>query len=201
MPLHLLNSTTNKTTTTTTILTKKTTITTNKTTVTTAILTKKTTKRRKRNLKKKPKNNSPATQATRAQARDPGRASASMQPRPRKPRPRGLGRLRPGSQATCFCVRAQATPAPGHTGEVSGEVSPNSFSLFSYLGSSLFVLVFFFFFFSSLICSGFLFDIYKVGNRVLETQFPCVRHVEKHATLDHKNWVSNTQFLGQNRVS
>ena len=90
---------------------------------------------------------------------------------------------------TCFWARVQATPTPGRAGEVSCELSPDYFSPFSDLGSSLFVLVFFFFFLpslgSSLICSGFFFDIYKVGNRVLETRFPCVCHVEKYATLDH----------------
>ena len=42
--------------------------------------------------------------------------------------------------------------------------------------------------------------VYKGINRVLETQFPCGHHVEKYATLDHRNRVSKTRFIGQNRV-
>ena len=59
------------------------------------------------------------------------------------------------------------------------------------------VLLVFFFFFSgfSLICSG-LFSIFiGVGNRVLETWFPCGRHVEKYATLDHiRPWKSSQRL-------
>ena len=56
------------------------------------------------------------------------------------------------------------------------------------LGSSLL----FFYFFFPLPSLGFLWYVLgcflifiRVGNRVLDTQFPCGRHVEKYATLDH----------------
>ena len=45
---------------------------------------------------------------------------------------------------------------------------------------------------SSLICSGFFSIFIRVINRVLETRFPCGRHMEKYATLDHiRPWKSS----------
>ena len=56
------------------------------------------------------------------------------------------------------------------------------------LGSSLFVSVFFLFFSSSLgsslICSGFFSIFIRVVNRVLETRFPCGRHIGPHQTME-----------------
>ena len=55
------------------------------------------------------------------------------------------------------------------------------------LDSSLFVSGFFFFLLWVLLwyVLGFSLIFIRIGNRVLETRFPCVRHVEKYATLDH----------------
>ena len=60
------------------------------------------------------------------------------------------------------------------------------------LGSSLFVSIFFFFFFSSslgssLICYGFFSIFIRVVNRVLETRFPCGRHIGPHQTMEIKS--------------
>ena len=62
------------------------------------------------------------------------------------------------------------------------------------LDSSLFVSGFFFFLLWVLLwyVLGFSLIFIRVGNRVLETRFPCGCHVEKYITLDHiRPWKSS----------
>ena len=110
------------------------------------------------------------------------------------PHQRGMGHVRPGWKKPWQCV-AQVTrnPGPGHVRpgwHAPGWKKPKQRATQAARCLGFFVLRssgFFFLFFSSL---GFLWYVMgsifiRVVNRVLETRYPCGRHVEKYATLDY----------------
>ena len=104
-----------------------------------------------------------------------------------QPGSRNLGHLLPGLHMTWV----KKTQAARHLGRVRPRPRTACVSLFWVLGSSSFSFIFIFFFSGfSLICSGFFSIFIRVVNQVLETRFPCGRHVEKYATLAWKEFES-----------